>query len=129
MATERGGGGTAIAAMALALLCIPGLLVTLINFNYDLRVPDSPGAVLSYVNLASSFAEPVALAIGALLLSQRRAGGRWTIAITAGLVAQRACAKGDEYGWGPLVFVFILATAALIMAVLLSTGRWCLRRN
>lgn len=128
-AMESGGGGTAIAAMTLALLCIPGLLLMLIRFNYDLRVPDSPGAVLSYVNLASSFAEPVALAIGALLLSQHRAGGRWTIAITAGLVAQRACAKGDEYGWGPLVFVFILATAALIMAVLPSTGRWCLRRN
>ncbi|GGQ24065.1 hypothetical protein BKA00_006111 [Actinomadura coerulea] len=124
-AAGAGGAITAITAMALALLCVPGLLIMLLRSALDLSLPDSPGAVLSYVDLAAGFAEPVVLACGAWLLSQHRAAGRWTIAITAGLVAQRMCARGDEYGWGPLVVVFILATAALIMAALPSTGRWC----
>ncbi|MEV4007477.1 serine/threonine-protein kinase [Actinomadura sp. NPDC049753] len=129
VATEHGGGTavTAIAAVALALLCVPGLLLMIVHSALDLRPPDSPDAVLFYVDLAAGFAEPVALVAGAWLLSRHRSGGRWTIAMTAGLVAQRMCARESGYGWGPLVVVFILATAALIMAALPSTGRWCLR--
>lgn len=133
VAVQRGGAGTgagtAIAAMALAVLCVPGLLIMLLRSAYDLDLPDSPGAVLAYVNMAAGVAEPVALVAGAWLLSRHRSAGRWTIAMTAGLVAQRMCAPGDEYGWGPLVIVFILAVAALIMATLPATGRWCLRRS
>ncbi|MGW3768255.1 serine/threonine-protein kinase [Actinomadura verrucosospora] len=126
VAVQRGGAGTAIAAMALALLCVPGLLIMLFHSALDLRPPDSPDRVLAYVNQAAGFAEPVALVVGVVLLSRRKAAGRWTIVMTAGLVAQRMCARESGYGWGPLVIVFILATAALIMAALPSTGRWCL---
>ncbi|MEV3927132.1 serine/threonine-protein kinase [Actinomadura coerulea] len=118
------GAGTAIAAITLAILCVPGLLIMLLRSAYELDLPDSPGAVLAYVNMAAGVAEPVALVAGAWLLSRRRSAGRWTIAMTAGLVAQRMCARGDEYGWGPLVIVFILAVAALIMTALPSTARW-----
>ncbi|MFB9832882.1 serine/threonine-protein kinase [Actinoallomurus acaciae] len=129
-AAMKHGGGTATAAIALALLCLPGLLF-LTFYSRGSLLPDSPAGFLSLVNFVVGVAEPVALATGVVLLFQHRAAGRWMIAASAGMAAQRMSAGAHYYGWRSWVSIaiFLLATTATLVAVHPSTGRWCLRRS
>ncbi|MEV0201434.1 serine/threonine-protein kinase [Nonomuraea sp. NPDC050691] len=148
MAATRHGGGTATAAITLALLCIPGLMVMIFKAaEMFLRFPGEPFGFLMLANLAVSVAEAIVLAMGARLLSQRNASGRRMIAISGGTLALHGTsaivqffATGGEltvdtpasvivplFVASPLTAVS--AAAALLMAVLPSTGRWCLRRS
>ncbi|NUS83852.1 MAG: serine/threonine protein kinase [Streptomyces sp.] len=134
------GAGTATAAITLALLCLPGLLYVVSKTVEYLQDPSAPTGLIA-VNMVLGIAETVGLATGALLLSQHKMAGRWMIAATGGLAALHNSSVSVQYqvvGGPPSVEVIAfvvgpataaLATAAVITAVLPSTGRWCLRRN
>ncbi|WP_431899905.1 serine/threonine-protein kinase [Nonomuraea sp. bgisy101] len=140
------GGGTATAAIALALLCLLGLLVMILQVaELLLRFPGDAPVTLLLANLAVSVVEGYVLAKGALLLFRQRTAGRWMIAATGGVVAVHGMSASAQYlltggrlsmdtPASMVVFVVapltaVVAAAAMLMAVLPSTGRWCLRRS
>ncbi len=133
-------GGTATAAITLAFLCLPGLLSTTIATLQYLTDPSAPTGPIA-VNLAVGIVETVLLTTGALLLLQHRTAGRWMIVATGGAAALHGLSFSVQYlvMGGPksaAMFAFLVgplmavsATAAVITAVLPSTGEWCLRRS
>jgi tRNA A-37 threonylcarbamoyl transferase component Bud32 len=141
---RRNAGGTATAAITLALLCIPGLLNLMSKIPPLLDEPGAPTGLL-WTNLAVGVLEIVVLAAGALLLFQRNMAGRWMIATTGGVGAlhgmsaslQTAMTGADLTRGDPIwetVYVVAPLTAvsgagAMLMALLPSTGQWCLRRR
>ncbi|MGW4967507.1 serine/threonine-protein kinase [Nonomuraea sp. NPDC004186] len=142
-ATEPG-GGTATAAATLALLCLPGLLAMVFQAA-ALLIDPGPPVWLMLANLMVGVAEAAVLATGALLLFRRHAAGRWMIAVTGGAVALHGMSASAQYllTGGRLtletpvsVLIFVIApltalaaAGAMLMALLPSTGRWCLRSN
>ncbi|MGW0197485.1 serine/threonine-protein kinase [Nonomuraea sp. NPDC003201] len=140
-ATEPG-GGTATAAATLALLSLPGLLA-MISQAAALLIDPGPPVWLMLMNLMVGVAEAVVLATGALLLFRRHEAGRWMIAATGGAVALHGMSASVQYllTGGRLtletpvsVLIFVIApltalaaAGAMLMALLPSTGRWCLR--
>ncbi|MGW5682999.1 protein kinase domain-containing protein [Nonomuraea sp. NPDC003754] len=142
------GGGTATAATTLALLCLPGLLVLILKAaQMFLRFADEPFGLLMAANLAVAVAEGVVLVMGALLLSQRRVAGRRMIATAGGVAAVHSMSAGVQFFLtggelttdtpvSVIVPLFVaapvtglFAVAAVLMAMLPATGRWCLRRD
>ncbi|MGW3567013.1 hypothetical protein ACWDSL_24605 [Streptomyces sp. NPDC000941] len=102
-----------------------------------LQDPSAPTGLIA-VNMVLGIAETVGLATGALLLSRHKMAGRWMIVATGGVAALHNSTVSVQYlavGWPPVIAFVVgpataaLATAAVIAAVLPSTGRWCLRRN
>ncbi|WP_431912894.1 serine/threonine-protein kinase [Nonomuraea jabiensis] len=144
VAPSERGGGTATAAATLALLCIPGLLA-MIAQAAALLIDPGPPAWLMLTNLMVGVTEAVVLATGALLLLRHHAAGRWMTAVTGGSVALHGMSAGVQYllTGGRLtlatpvsVLIFVIspltalaAAGAMLMALLSSTGRWCLRRS
>ncbi|MFD0902752.1 serine/threonine-protein kinase [Actinomadura sediminis] len=148
------GGATAIAATALAMLCLPGLLgMMLMGFNLlGLFPPNpdrfemSPFTIIFLLNLAIAVAEAAGLARGASLLSQRDAAGARLIAVTAGVAALHGMSgivqffltggEPDSAAASAILGVFVAApltavagVAATTTALLPSTRRWCLPRH
>ncbi|MEU6782749.1 serine/threonine-protein kinase [Nonomuraea angiospora] len=137
-------GGAATAAATLALLCLPGLLAMVFQAAALLLDPGPP-VWLMLANVMVGVAEAVVLATGALLLFRRHAAGRWMIAVTGGAVALHGMSASMQYllTGGRLtletpvsVLIFVIApltalaaAGAMLMALLPSTGRWCLRRS
>ncbi|MGY0057227.1 serine/threonine-protein kinase [Streptomyces sp. LZ34] len=138
------GGGTATGAVALALLCLPGLLVLVIKATEFLEEPGAPMGLL-WANLVVGVVAMVMLATGAWLLSRRAPAGRRIIAATGAVVfLQGASASAQAFLTGAnltedspistVVFVVapltaVAAAAAVVMAVLPSTRDWCIRRS
>ncbi|MEU5101383.1 serine/threonine-protein kinase [Streptomyces sp. NPDC021354] len=132
------GRGAATAAVTLALLSLPGLLyIVTTTFKY-LSDPSAPTGVIA-TNLVLGIVEMVVLAMGALLLHQRRMAGRRMIA-TAGCVAALHCLSvfvQHQVVGGPPDIELIAnvigpltaapAIAAMVAALQPSTGRWCYR--
>ncbi|MCX5422240.1 serine/threonine-protein kinase [Streptomyces sp. NBC_00078] len=135
---------TATAAIALALLCLPGLLFMIFKIPEFIRMPGSPTGVL-WTNLVVGVLVMAMLVTGAWLLSQRKMAGRRMIAITGALGAlQGMSASAQALLTGmqltmdsPDAILFFLvapltaavAVAATVMAMLPSTSQWCLRRS
>ncbi|TMR22764.1 serine/threonine-protein kinase [Actinomadura geliboluensis] len=126
-------GRTATAAMVLALLCIPGFALILVTFTL-LDFP--PGLIpLLWVNIALPVLGAFSLGTGALQLYRRSPAGRWIIAITSGMATVWLVQSTMYYSHAG-VFIYwhvttvypmtaVLAIAAVIMALLPATGRWC----
>ncbi len=138
------GGRTATAAITLALLCLPGVMDLIFKAAGYLRYPDAPTGLI-WANLLIGVVEAIALATGALLLFQRKTAGRRIVAAAGGLTALQGMGAGVQFllsggeltmdaAPSTLVFVVgpltaVVAITAVIMAVLPSTGLWCLRRG
>ncbi|TDP96713.1 serine/threonine-protein kinase [Labedaea rhizosphaerae] len=123
--------GTAIAAIAFALLCVPGLVALVVQASGVVHERGAPTAVL-WTNVLLAVVEAVLLAIGAVLLFQRKKAGRRLIvgtAIVVGLqclsVSLQAALTGAHITtaspfWA-FVYVFAPLTAAAAgMAVILA---------
>ncbi|ASR37211.1 hypothetical protein BAY61_21910 [Prauserella marina] len=142
-AMRQHGGGTAVTAMVLAFLCIPGLLM-FVFIAADFLSDSSAPTVVIAVNLLLAVAGIVSVITGSALLSRRKRAGRLLLAIT-GVVAALQGLTGSLQAFitganpsmldgGPvwsLLFVVgpltaILAVGSVIAALHSSTARWCL---
>lgn len=127
-------GSTATAAITLSLLCL--LTVPVIPIAAGQAV--NAGAVTSgefTTHAVLCGIQATVLAIGALMLRLRNTSGRWLIAAGGtGLALQAVYAVFLFNFIGRILFdvlpvTAIMATAAVITAVLPTTGRWCLRQS
>ncbi|MEV5951348.1 hypothetical protein [Streptomyces sp. NPDC051993] len=138
---HRSGSGTAIAAIALALLCIPGLLAMIVKFIEWLQRYNDAQTGLFMPNMAVAGAEAVLLAMGALRLSQHRASGQRMIKRVGSVTVLHSLSATAQFLLGggrltmnarPSVLVFVispLTAAAVVMASQPATGRWCHDRS
>jgi hypothetical protein len=136
----RQDGRSATAAMVLALLCVPGLLVFVVKIAPGISDPAAPTGLL-WMNLVMAVVEMILVATGAVLLFQRRTAGRRLIAATGIVVALQSLSASLQAGltganltmdsplWSTLFVVAPLtavsAVAAVVMALHSSTRRWC----
>ncbi|WP_326950834.1 hypothetical protein OG439_19780 [Amycolatopsis sp. NBC_01307] len=142
----RPAGGTAIAALVLALVCA---LWTLWGIGQNLylliAVPDREFDWALVVYAFFCAVELVVLGLGAGLLVARRGAGRWLVLVGGVLVAVQAAVSVliffmlnggfDWYARGAVTFlvfgpVMVLpAVTAAVLAALPSTGLWCASRS
>ncbi|MGW3295901.1 serine/threonine-protein kinase [Streptomyces xiamenensis] len=137
-------GGAASVPIALSLLCLPGLATLIFQSAGFIQADDGAPIGLLWGNLALAVLELILLVVGAVLLSQRLAAGRWTLVATAGTTAlhglsptvQMLLSGGQPAADMPgatLVFVVgpvtsCLAIAAVITVLRPSVAHWCLER-
>ncbi|OMI84649.1 hypothetical protein BSZ07_37860 [Streptomyces sp. M1013] len=126
----------ASATITLALLCLPGVGAMIFKAVEYLVDPSAPTELIAG-NLALGSADAVVIATGVLLLTRRKRAGRWLIATAGGLAALQSVSAAVQYqvvGGPPAVAAMIYvvfpltaasATAAAVMALRPSTGRWC----
>ncbi|MEV5944547.1 hypothetical protein [Streptomyces sp. NPDC051994] len=138
---HRSGSGTATAAIALALLCIPGLLAMIVKFIEWLQRYNDAQTGLFIPNMAVAGAEAVLLAMGALRLSQHRPSGQQMIKRVGSVTVLHSLSATAQFLLGggrltmnarPSVLVFVispLTAAAVVMASQPATGRWCHDRS
>ncbi|TDC44734.1 serine/threonine protein kinase [Actinomadura sp. KC345] len=138
--TADRGGVTATAAGTLALLSILGLLLVIFMAVDSFREPGAPWVLIG-VNLMAVIVEVAVLATGALWLFQRKEAGRRMVAMTGGVAALHLTsvsvqffltgADADSFALYSVMLFFlcplaaVLAVAAVVMASLPATRRWC----
>ncbi|MFI6055408.1 serine/threonine-protein kinase [Streptomyces violascens] len=142
---HRSGGGTATAAIVLALLCLPGLLAMIVKFVEWLQRYDDAPTGLFIPNMAVAGAEAVLLAMGALRLSQHRSSGQRMIKRVGSVTVLHSLSATAQFLLSggrltmdapPSVLVFVIspltaavAAAAVVTASQSATGRWCHDRS
>ncbi|WP_067968252.1 serine/threonine-protein kinase [Nocardiopsis trehalosi] len=139
---RKAGHGTAIAAIVLSLLCVPGLLAILATGAVSVDDTGAPAGLI-LANMAVSAVTAAALATGAWRLRRRRLVGRRTIVVAGVVAALQGLTVSAQYlltGGGPeagfvpvLVFGVGPVTAAYGIAAVITaahpaTGRWCRSR-
>ncbi|MEU3274451.1 serine/threonine-protein kinase [Saccharomonospora sp. NPDC006951] len=140
---RQGTAVTAVTAMVLAFLCIPGLIMLTFTAADFVSDPSAPTTVI-LANLVLAVAAIVAIITGSALLSQRKRAGRRLLAITGVVVALQGLSASLQFFItganvsmledGPLwslLFVAAPLTAIAgvgsVIAVLRpATARWCL---
>ncbi|QKW33446.1 serine/threonine protein kinase [Actinomadura sp. NAK00032] len=136
--------GTANAATALAMLCLPPILLMIYQAVVMLAHSHHFDwfEMMIIGNLLIAVAEGGLLVWGALLLAQGRAAGRWMIAATGGAVSLHGLAAvaqffltgGDPSDVSPSIVLMMFGAAPLLtvagagaalMAAVPPTGHWC----